>query len=270
MTYKTYVPHPQLAPFVKCYWRLEAPATNDGGRERIFPDGCLELVFHLGDLFRKHPASGASHIQPRAFVHGQLCRFMDIEPIGYTNIFAIRFQPHGPGAFLPMPVYEITGLTPTLAECWGQEGRLLEERIANAVSDSERIAVIESFLTRKLDKHVTGDAAMSWCVGHILGNGGYTRIDALATTLNVSIRQLERRFINTIGIQPKQLSRIARFQAALRQLEQRAFTNLTQVAHDNGFHDQAHFIRDFQNFTGLSPKHYMGTNLELVKYFAEE
>ncbi len=230
----------------------------------------VELVFHLGDLFRKHPASGEGHIQPRAFVHGQLCRFMDIEPTGYTSIFAIRFQPHGPGAFLPMPVHEITGLTPNLTECWGAEGRLLEERIANAVTDTERITLIESFLTGKLDKRAAADAAMAWCVRHILNNGGHTRIDALATALNMSKRQLERRFTNTIGIHPKQLSRIARFQAALHALEQRAFINLTQVAYDNGFHDQAHFIRDFQDFTSLSPKHYMTTDLELVKYFAEE
>jgi len=270
MIYKTYIPHPQLAPFVKCYWRLEAPATNKDARERVFPDGCVELVFHLGDLFLKHPASGGRHIQPRAFVHGQLHRFMDIEPTGHTSIFAIRFQPHGLGAFLPMPVHEITGLTPTLTECWSHEGRLLEEQIANALTDAERITLIESFLTRKLDKHPSAYVSLSWCVSHILGNGGHTRIDALATTLNVSRRQLERRFITSIGLHPKQLSRIARFQAALRQLEQRAFTSLTQVAYDNGFHDQAHFIRDFQDFTGLSPKQYMAADLELVKYFAEE
>jgi AraC-like DNA-binding protein len=66
---------------------------------------------------------------------------------------------------------------------------------------------------------------------------------------------------------PKQLSRVVRLQATLKMLEQNKFSTLTSLAHENGYYDQAHFIKDFKEFTGMSPKSFFSGNLKLAALF---
>lgn len=271
MVYRTYLPSQLLASCVKCYWSLDStlPA-SEGMRERVFPDGCMELVFHLGDLFRKHTGPGISHLQPGSFVHGQLRGVMELEATGRTSIFAVRFYPHGLQPFLAMPLHELTEQTPTLSDCWGHDGAVLFDQVMCAGAHDQRIALVESFLLKRLmHRGKAMDAAIDWCVGHITSRGGHVAIDMLASRLGISKRHLERRFQDTVGLSPKLFSRITRFQHVLRQLEHDSFGGFTQVAYATGFYDQAHFIKDFRAFTGLHPKQYFSENLALAKFFAE-
>ena len=78
---------------------------------------------------------------------------------------------------------------------------------------------------------------------------------------------MERKFISVVGMSPKQLSRIVRMQSTLKMLEQKNFASLTSLAHENGYYDQAHFIKDFKEFTGMSPKLFFGGNMKLSALF---
>ena len=66
---------------------------------------------------------------------------------------------------------------------------------------------------------------------------------------------------------PKQLARVARLQAALKMIQQKKFNSLTEIAYENGYFDQAHFIKDFREFTGISPKSFFADNLKLSALF---
>ncbi|MGZ5220708.1 MAG: helix-turn-helix domain-containing protein, partial [Chitinophagaceae bacterium] len=79
---------------------------------------------------------------------------------------------------------------------------------------------------------------------------------------------MERKFVSAIGLSPKQLSRVVRLQATLKMLEQQNFGSLTSLAYENGYYDQAHFIKDFKEFTGTSPKFFFSENLKLATLFA--
>ena len=84
--------HPALRPFVKCVWSLESEsAIGDVPRERILPDGCVELVFHFHDPFVSHFANGTSALQPHSFVVGQMKHYLEIEPKGRVGFVAVRF-----------------------------------------------------------------------------------------------------------------------------------------------------------------------------------
>jgi transcriptional regulator GlxA family with amidase domain len=96
---------------------------------------------------------------------------------------------------------------------------------------------------------------------------GQVSVDELSEQLNINRRQLERRFASAIGLSPKQLAKIVRLQAALKMLEQGHFTSLTALAYENGYFDQAHFIKDFKEFTGLSPKQFFAGNLTMTALF---
>ena len=70
-------------------------------------------------------------------------------------------------------------------------------------------------------------------------------------------RQLERNFATQIGISPKQLSKVIRLQATLQMLLNHTTATLTDIAYENEYYDQAHFIKDFKEFTGITPKDFL-------------
>jgi transcriptional regulator GlxA family with amidase domain len=92
-------------------------------------------------------------------------------------------------------------------------------------------------------------------------------VSQLADKLNIHRRNLERRFETAVGMSPKQLSRIVRLQSTLKLLEQKKYSNLTSLAYESGYYDQAHFIKDFREFTGISPKSFFANNLRLSALF---
>lgn len=267
MDYQLYFPQDKLAPYVKCYWSL-ANGPENASRERVFPDGCIELIFHSGDLFKKYDSQTQSHIQPRSFIHGQIKKCIEIEPTGETKIFSVRFQPGGLQRFIDFDVDELTDKTLSVAEIWNAEGNATEKAMLSAKTDAAKIETIENFLLSRLGKSKRHDTDVEYCVNELVQTHGSASIDAFAATLHIGKRQLERKFVAGVGLSPKMLARILRFQHTLQLIENHEFESFTKVAYDGGFYDQAHFIKDFRQFTGLNPKKYFSENLEMAKYFA--
>lgn len=271
MEYKQFLPGPLLSAHVKCYWTLESgEEIMPTEREKIFPDGCTELIFHYGDLFKKHHNDRLFEYQPRSFLHGQLKQFAEIEASGKIGIFAVRFHPHGLHHFLNMDLHEITGQNVAPGDFWKKEGEVLEDKILHAAGARQRIEIIENFLLARLSKTKSRSDFTDYCVRQILQSNAAISIDKLAKDSGVSRRHLERKFITKVGLTPKLFSRIVRFQNAITRIEQGDFSNLTYLSLENGFYDQSHFIHDFKAFTGISPKLYFSEKLEFARHLIAE
>jgi|CXWL01.1.fsa_nt_gi AraC-like DNA-binding protein len=268
MNYQTFTPTATLSRYVKSYWTLESSDENHtASSEKVFPDGCIELMFHYGDRFREYKPGHEAELQPRSFIYGQIEKFIEIEATGKIGILGIRFHPNGLRPFVKFDVNELTGQAVEIRDLWGKDGEILEDGILNACSNEKRIALFEIFLLRRLKEFSETDPVIERCVDSILRSDGNIAIDDLAYQLNIGRRHLERKFISNVGIRPKLLSRITRFRNTLNLIEHKQFTSLTMVAYEGGFYDQAHFIRDFKEFTGLNPKQYFSYDLDLAKYF---
>jgi transcriptional regulator GlxA family with amidase domain len=85
---------------------------------------------------------------------------------------------------------------------------------------------------------------------------GQCRIEELADYCHASVRQLERRFQRVVGVSPKFFARTLRFEQAQRHLMFDPETDLTGLAYQCGYFDQAHFIKEFRAFTGKTPSEY--------------
>jgi AraC-like DNA-binding protein len=94
---------------------------------------------------------------------------------------------------------------------------------------------------------------MEYAANRLWQAGRQLPLKKLQQTLNLSERSLQRKFEQCIGIPPRLFSKIAQFQAAMGQLRNGKFSRLSDIAYENGYADQSHFIRDFKKFTGLSP-----------------
>ncbi|AEE48786.1 helix-turn-helix transcriptional regulator [Haliscomenobacter hydrossis] len=267
MNYQTYPPSPDLAPLIKCFWSLEFSDNTTLEKQTIVPDGCMELIVHFGDLYQQFQVDGSSSVQPRSFVFGQLSSSLEIAPTGHTGIIAARFHPDGFTPMTPTALAEMENKAVALDELFGEAGIQLEQNILAATSNPERIRLLETFILSRLSTPEAIDRVVKSSVDLLMILEGQVKVEHIAGQLNVNRRQLERKFSTTVGLSPKQLSKIIRIQAALKKLNQDPEANLTDLAYQNGYFDQSHFIKDFKEFTGISPKQFFAGHLKLSALF---
>lgn len=267
MNYQTFEPNKDLSGLIKCYWTLKSPKDETPNKQTVVPDGCMEMIFHYGDLYKQYTENGNSIIQPKCFVIGQLTKPLEIEPTGKTDIFSVRFHPEGFLPFATIPLKEMENTAISLEKIFGNEGKHIEQKMLNTNSSTEKIKLIETFLLNRLTDNETVDRIVTSTVETILTANGQLSIDELSKQTSINRRQLERKLSASIGLSPKQLSKIIRLQAILKMLLNKNFTSLTALAYENEYYDQAHFIKDFKEFTGVTPKEFYEDCLKMSSLF---
>ena len=253
--YKEFNPCPQLTPFVKCYWMLE----SNGEvliTDKILPDGCIEMIFHFGEQFVKNKNNAPERVD-RFFVNGQNTIPFTLSPTGVSYLIGIRFFPYGAWPFVHVPMDELTNKFVSLEDLYGDNANQLTEQLINEPPGDRRIQLIEQFLLTELAKSKwTVDPVVNKLVSWVYSDKSKLNLHRFAKEIKYSERQIRRKFMDTIGINPSLFIRVVRFREVLRQLNNGDESELLGVALDSGYHDQSHFIRDFKNFTGQTPTEY--------------
>lgn len=270
MTYQTIEPGKELSMLVKCYWTLDGPKEDIPYKQRIVPDGCMEMIFHYGDLYKQYTDDNNYLVQPRCFVFGQLTAPLEIEATGITSIFSVRFQSEGFAAFSAMPVKQMENTATSLEKVFGADGTVFENTMLHATTIEEKVSITEKFLLGRLTDATTFDRVVSAAVSTILEVNGQLSVDQLSEKININRRQLERKFSTATGLSPKQLSKIIRLQAVLKLLLSGRFKNFSDLAYEGEYYDQAHFIKDFREFTGYTPKEFFGGHIKMSSLFYGE
>ncbi len=264
MRYREYRPGPALSPYVRVLWTLEH-AGEVPGADRIFPDGCMEMVFHLGQPFEALDDAGRASVQPEAFLVGQMTRALRVRPSPVARVVGIRFRPGGAFPFLRRPQHELAGRLPALGDVWPALLRE-RERLAEQPDMPSVVRRIEAMLTATASRAALPDRRVAASAAAIARSGGSASVDRLASDCGLGPRQLERLFREHVGLGPKRLARIVRFQAGLRACE--AGASFASAAHAAGYADQAHFAREFRAVAGLSPSAFATGRDPLAAAFA--
>ena len=263
MEYVQYLPGPPLSRWVRAFWMLRSGGDGAGVAENVFPDGCVEIVFHLADPFLHVPSTGTPAAQPAAMVVGPTTRPMRIAPTGAVDVVGIRFEPHGAPLGLGLPSEELVDRALPLAEVAAVRAGDWMERLA-ASDWRSRVLMLERELQGLVD--VRRSDPLVEAASRIIGrSGGRVTVDRLSRELGVRPRRLERRFRAHVGIAPKKLCRITRFQHLLGEL---ASGTLAGAAVRCGFTDQAHLTRDFRDFAGMTPAAFRDGDDVLPRLFA--
>jgi AraC-like DNA-binding protein len=129
----------------------------------------------------------------------------------------------------------------------------LGQKITHAADTHARINLIEAFFFERLNDSVLIDNIVKTTIDTMFLTSGNTAIKAMLQNDAAKRRQLERKFIQQIGLSPKQLSKVIRLQAALKMMLNHQAVSLTEIAYNSDYYDQAHFIKDFREFTGTTP-----------------
>jgi AraC-like DNA-binding protein len=268
MRYRELKPSLSLRPLVECFWTLEGDGSiGPSPPERILPDGCVELILNFGDRFLQHDGF-QTKLQPRNFLVGQMTGPILISASGRVELLGVRFQPGGTRLFVEIPAYaftdrvvELDGLSSTLE-------RDLLRVCENAPALSEKAKVVDAYLAARVNGSKR-DLQLLKLATRVIDCRGLVSVDQLAADAGVSARQLERRFLNEVGIGPKLLARIVRFQQVFRAVEQ-CEVRWAAVAFECGYYDQAHLIRDFKQFAQQTPVVLLASRTPLTESFTRK
>lgn len=268
MYYKEIPPVKALLPYIKCFWVLENERSGKNTPlEKVLPDACPELIIHYGDRFRIKTETGKIKTQPKSFVFGPLTRHIEIGPTGNSGMIAARFYPGGLSAFSSGSVKTITNTYIPLTSWFGNQAALLEKEVCAAKTIDKRKTIIENFLLTLLPPQSSDPLLPVGLLDNIISKQDPVKIEALSDTLNIGRRHLERRFNREIGMTPKMLLKIVRFQNVFKILHHKKVKSLTALTYEAGYFDQSHFYRDFKAFSGLTPKDYFKEDTELTRLF---
>jgi AraC-like DNA-binding protein len=175
-----------------------------------------------------------------------------IESFGGACCVQVNFTPLGARRFFGLPMSELTDRMVGLDDVLGLEGIALRERLGNARDWSARFAIVEAFVATRLTEARETQAEIAWAYERIVVSGGRIRVSSLADRLGWSRKQLLGKFSNAIGVGPKTLSRIVRFNRALG-LSRQDKSDWADIAADCGYADQAHLVREFRDLAGETP-----------------
>ncbi|HPF41377.1 MAG TPA: AraC family transcriptional regulator [Phycisphaerae bacterium] len=266
MDYAEISPIPPLAPYVRCLWTLRAPATSLGDApDRVLPDGHAEIIINRAAPFTELRDDGDVVRQENAIVAAQMTRFILIQPTNEVDLVGIRFHATGLHALIGADQRELVDRRIPLADV---DSKLWRRLVAAALADDEFLTGTQSLLLSTLERRTFGGAediarAATW-MRHV---GGQCRVAAIADRLGMTTRQLERRFLAEVGVTPKRYARILRFDALVRSAQGGLGRDWTTLAHVHGFHDQAHFNREFRAIAGQTPTQFARSENLLTSLF---
>jgi len=249
---------------VESFWIQEHLVASSATERptRVLPAGMMGLLFHYEDPF-VDVSAGAGVPLPRATITGQRTRPIDVRALGKTGILLVTFHPWGASAFLPGSMMELADRATDLADVLDRgDVRRLSERLPEAKSPLERVSLVEAFLLRRMDAARRDDVAVA---STLRLRNPRQETHALASEHHLSVRQWIRRFESAVGLRPKSFARILRFQRATAL--KRSGVDWGEVCLACGYYDQAHLIKEFQEFAGCSFEAFSPRRTPLMRTF---
>jgi AraC-like DNA-binding protein len=255
-------PDPRLQPYVVHYCGYEE-VTSTFTRRLEAPGPHAPLIFNFGPpLAVSGPRdAGDWQLLEEGLVGGMHDTFALVETGGSQSGVEVYLTPVGAGLVVGMPMRHLTGRVVTLEDCFGAVGGLNREQLLDAASWEERFAIVDSFLLARVAEAEPPPPSLTWAVSRLHATGGALDIGSLTAALGCSRRYLIGLFNDHVGLPPKVFARVLRFRRALELANVDGGRDWAEVAHHTGYYDQAHMVRDFQQFTGHSPTAYQRLTL---------
>lgn len=212
------------------------------------------IFFYINDRIKVQKEGERDFLlQPRSVVVGPQLTRVSIDINKNHKAVRVGFHPGGLHRLMGMPMDEMIDGSYNAEDVFGNEIKTVNEQLPEAKNFNEIRDIIEHFLLKKvttLKKQLPFDRAMM----ELLRHNGNIAIENIASQACLSLRQFERISKDRIGLPPKLFARLVRFSKAYRLRENFPDWSWTQIAFECGYFDQMHFIRDFKQFAGVTPR----------------
>ncbi|WP_316811739.1 helix-turn-helix domain-containing protein [Pedobacter heparinus] len=269
MEYTMIQPPDYLRNYVRYYWVLESNASTTLLPKTFgtIADGSPGIIFQQSDqgkFFQEQKEL------PAVFLYGQTTKYSQIAGPGSFRTIGVYFHPHALKSVFGFNAVELTDSCVDIDLVSTRRFSRLSEMLLNAVGLDAQLEILNAFLFAKAKQNNRPEDRISaYAVSRIAKAKGVFDLKLLQNDLHLTERSIERRFKSDVGISPKLLSRIFQFQAAMKGLRENNYHKLSDIAYENTYADQSHFIRAFKEFAGFTPSQYLKQSEELVENFPE-
>jgi AraC-like DNA-binding protein len=254
--YRTCPASAHLQPFIRELLLLDLVA----GPGEVVPAKTLAanteqcLVFYLrGHVTAVQPASGTRTAYAPIALNGIQSTRLDVYSGSPFRLLSVQFQPGVLTKFLRLPLPEFTNARIDAEAVLGVEIRHVQEQLVNAPTYAAILQQVEAYLWRRLQRLQLTFAPFDHALQVLATTPHRYSLDQLAHEACLSVSQLERRFVQQLGVSPKLYTRIARFSQAHALKHTHPALDWLHVALACGYYDYQHLVKDFRQFAHATP-----------------
>ena len=235
----------------------------------ILPNGLVKLIIPVSNNF-SGTIDGCKNVlhENKIMLIGadDLPTFIAIQKNEAAVNVTLEFKPNGAYRFFYLNFGELKNKAYSFTEIFGKQTQSLEEEIGNTKDIFEKIQLLQLFLSERL-QHGEADTVFDFSVQKIKETQGMIPVKVLEKKTGYTLRWLNMKFAEKMGISPKSFASICRFQSCHSHFNQNPRAFLKEKEFYNYFYDQTHFIKEFRRFTGLPPVQLMKASNSLSDIF---
>ncbi len=239
--YQEIKPSKRLRHIIDSFWTFSNNKTSKN--YKVLPDACSDLIFDFN--------------RNKSFLSGIMTNYQLRELGPESNLMGVRFKTEKFGSLSKIPPLETKNLRIELAHVFSAKNLTILNRLSDLEKITDKVALLENFMDTSFRQNEQRQDQMIISVAqHIRSMHGMVPIGDLAKSHHISLRQLQRRFKNYIGLTTKEFSNIVRFKHAKKVITNFKETSLLAIAFDTGFYDHSHMTHEFNRISGENPSYF--------------
>jgi AraC-like DNA-binding protein len=259
------VKHPLLKQHIKFFWELKADYMKLN--HKVIPVRNIDLKFNLSDTPHYLNINEDKYLLEEVYFSGLQDHYRNAQILleGKVHVIGICFYPYGFYPFLKIPLSEIKNQLLGANEVGFYQAITICNKLKEVNDTKVKLDILENELLALYNSKIQTPRNFDYLFNSLMQNGNTIEIAEFSRNNNIGIRKLERIFKKYIGISAKTFKSLNRFQEALNHLLYSEYDKLSDIAYENDFFDQMHFIREFKRFTGNTPKRFICQNNSMVQ-----
>lgn len=246
-SYAEIAPCKPLEPYVRCFWGTGRPVRQvmkDCRAQIVIPDTCVDIIYYIDDT--DHTVRGGfCGINDRSF-YSCGCR----KPGHSISVFAVRFYAWNAYVFAEDSFKSTVNTYDEIGARFEWFDRRMRPKLLDLKTMREKVSYAEQLLTGKIEDRKE-NRIINRTVNNMIANRGVLEVSDLAKESFISLRQLERLFHEYVGITPKKLSNLIRYQLLWRDIVRAPDFNILNAVHRYGYTDQSHLLREFKRYHSM-------------------
>lgn len=259
------VKHILLRKNIMFFWEIRSEQMNLN--HKLIPQRNINMRFNLNDTQHRLILNGNDHLLEKVYFSGLQDHFLNasLKLTGKVHVLGICFFPEGFYPFFKIPVSEFKNLVPGTIEAGFALAGKLHEKLVYARNTNERLDILEVELLKLLVNGIDTTERFRMIFNMLKNSDSQYHIGEFCNKNNIGIRNLERMYNKYIGVSGSTYSTLNRFHNSMKLLLKTDYSRLSDLAYDNGYFDQMHFIKDFKRFAGSTPKAFIQENNSLLQ-----
>jgi AraC-like DNA-binding protein len=247
-------PDARLSRLVSDYQGYVESGSPPPLRQQV-PTTFLPLIVNFSSPWEIGDSEDGSPSAYASFLAGLGEQSSYVRATGHASCVQVNLTPLAAHMFLGLPMHEVANRVVTLEDVLPRRARRLTERLEDASTWEARFVLLDDVFAARLAEAREPSADVAWAWTMLERTHGRAPIGWICDKLGRSRRHLAARFREQIGLTPKTVARLFRFERAVALLRRRD-VSLAELAFECGYYDQAHLNRDFREFAGRSPAAY--------------